>query len=296
MYSLKNNHLQITIKKRGAELCNITSIKHKTEFLWQAHPDIWGSHAPNLFPIIGSMKDDSYVYNNETFHMPKHGFARHNDTFTIKNQTDTSITFQLVSNDALYRLYPFLFQFSITYTLLENKLFVNHNIKNLDKKPLYFSVGGHPAFNCPLLEGEKYTDYFLEFTKPETSESYILNMKNGLLTNKTKPVFTNGTKIHLRPDLFNEDALIFKKLESKKVMLKHETKGEILSVNFEDFKQLGIWAKPNAPYVCIEPWLGIADNETTNQNIETKEGILKLDVDTTFNATYSIDIEESHLV
>ncbi|WP_178985499.1 aldose 1-epimerase family protein [Winogradskyella helgolandensis] len=295
MYSLKNDLLQIHIKSKGAELCNITSAKHKTEFMWQANPEFWGSHAPNLFPIIGCMKDDHYIYNNKTYQMPKHGFVRHNDNFTIKKQSDSSITFSLVSNEKLYSCYPFLFEFEITYTLSKNKLMVTHTITNLDDKTLYFSLGGHPAFNCPLPKDENYTDYYLEFEKEEDSQSYLLNMANGLLTHDTKPAFSEGNKIHLRPDLFNEDALVFKDLKSRIVSLKHNTKGNVLTVNFKDFKHLGIWAKPNAPYVCIEPWLGFADHETTDQKIETKEGILSLASDSVFNASYSIEIDQKHL-
>ncbi|WP_179019859.1 aldose 1-epimerase family protein [Winogradskyella forsetii] len=296
MHRLKNNFLQINIKSKGAELCNITSVKNKTEFMWQADPEIWGSHAPNLFPIIGCMKDDSYIYKNKSYHMPKHGFARHNDDFTIKNQTESSITFSLISNGDLFEMYPFLFEFDITYTLSENRLTINHKVTNIDKKPLYFSLGGHPAFNCPISKDENYTDYYLEFEKPENTASYVLNMNTGLLTHETKPVFTDGNKIDLRPDLFNEDALIFKDLKSRIVNLKHKTKGKLLTVNFEDFKQLGIWAKPNAPYVCIEPWLGIADLETTDQKIETKEGIIELESGAVFEASYSIEIDEKHLI
>ncbi|WP_179007645.1 aldose 1-epimerase family protein [Winogradskyella forsetii] len=296
MPSLKNNLLQINIKSKGAELCNITSVKNKTEFMWQADPEIWGSHAPNLFPIIGCMKDDSYIYKNKSYHMPKHGFARHNDDFTIKNQTESSITFSLVSNEDLFEMYPFLFEFNNTYTLSENRLTINHTVTNIDEKPLYFSLGGHPAFNCPISKEENYTDYYLEFEKPENTASYVLNMNTGLLTDETIPVFTDGNKIDLRPDLFNEDALIFKDLKSRIVNLKHKTNGKILAVNFEDFKQLGIWAKPNASYVCIEPWLGIADHENTDQNIDTKEGILELEAAAVFEASYSIEIDEKHLV
>lgn len=295
MYSLKNDLLQIHIKSKGAELCNITSLKNNTEFLWQANPEIWGSHAPNLFPIIGNMKNDSYIYNTRTYKMPKHGFVRHNDDFTIKNQSESSITFSLVSNEKLFELYPFIFEFKIRYTLSKNKLTIHHSVKNLDNKPLYFSLGGHPAFNCPITKDDPYTDYYLEFEKTENSQSYLLNMSNGLVTNKTKSVFSENNKINLRPDLFNDDALIFKDLKSRKVSLKHRTKGNLLTLNFNDFKQLGIWAKPNAPYVCIEPWLGFADNEHTNQKIETKEGILTLETGAKFEASYSIEIEQDLL-
>ncbi len=132
--------------------------------------------------------------------------------------------------------------------------------------------------------------------KTENSGSYLINMSNGLLTNQTKPIFDNNTTVNLRGDLFNEDALVFKDLKSRKVTLKHQDKGSVLSVTFKDFPFLGIWAKPDAPYVCIEPWLGIADSETTNQKIEDKEGIIALDAGKIFNASYSIEIEKRYLV
>ncbi|NNE31441.1 MAG: aldose 1-epimerase family protein [Winogradskyella sp.] len=292
---LKNEWLQINIKPKGAELSNITSVKHDTEFMWQADPAIWGSHAPNLFPIIGALKNDTYNYNGKVYHMPKHGFLRNSSQFSVSYETDTKVTFSLNSNPELYAIYPFLFQFELTYELIENRLLVHHRIQNLDDKALYFSVGGHPAFKCPLFKNEAYTDYYLEFEKPEKSESYILNMNTGLVTDQTKPVF-NENKILLRPDLFKEDALIFKDLKSKKVTLKHKTNGAILTVSFDDFPFLGIWAKPNAPYVCIEPWLGIADSESTSQQLIEKEGIIELATNSTFKASYAIVIDNALLV
>ena len=296
MHSLKNNLLQINIKPKGAELCNITSVANNTEFIWQADPKVWEGHAPNLFPVIGCMKNDNYIYNGKTYPMTKHGFIRRNDNFKVKSQNDTEIVFTITSNTELHKMFPFKFELDICYQLNNNTLTINHTVRNIDTKTMYFSLGGHPAFNCPLSKTEDYTDYFLEFEKPENSQSYLLNMSNGLLTNETKPAFNDGNRINLRPDLFNEDALIFKDLTSRVVSLKHKSNGKILTVKFKDFKQLGIWAKPNAPYVCIEPWLGIADTETTNQKIEDKEGILNLNAGKIFSASYSIEIDKRHLV
>ena len=296
MYTLKNKLLQIHIKSVGAELCAINSIQNDTTFLWHADPKIWGSHAPNLFPIIGCMKNDSYIYNNKTYPMTKHGFVRNNNGFLVQSQTDTEITFSISSNTELLEMFPFYFEFEIRYSLNENILTVNHKVKNVDKKTMYFSLGGHPAFSCPLYKNEDYTDYVLKFDKPENSLSYLLNMNTGLVTDKTKSVFTDSHTINLDEDLFNEDALIFKDLKSRKVTLKHKDKGDILSVNFDDFPYLGLWAKPNAPYVCIEPWLGIADSETTNQKIEDKEGIIVLQANCVFNASYNIEIDKRHLI
>lgn len=292
---LENDLLRIEIKQKGAELCSINSVKNNIEFIWEANPDIWESHAPNLFPIIGAMKDDSYIYNGKKYNMPKHGFVRHNKDFEVISNSNSELTFLLKSNDQLRTLYPFEFEFLITYELKGNELLIHHTVKNKDDKTMYFSLGGHPAFACPLFEGESYTDYFLEFEKEESSKSYLLNMATGLVTKKTKAVFDTPKRINLHGDLFNEDALIFKDLKSRQAALKHQEKGEILNVKFEGFPFLGIWAKPNAPYVCIEPWIGIADAENTNQQIEDKEGIVTLEPKKSFEATYSITVNRNLL-
>lgn len=292
---LENNLLKIEIKNKGAELCSIKSVKNNTEFIWEANPEVWGSHAPNLFPIIGSMKNDSYIYNGETYSMPKHGFVRHNEDFEVLSNSKSEVGLKLTSNNQLRAIYPFEFEFLITYELKGNELLIHHKVKNKDDKTMYFSLGGHPAFTCPLFEGETYTDYFLEFENEEDSKSHLLNMATGLVTKKTKSVFDSAKTINLNGHLFNEDALIFKDLKSRQVALKHQDKGEILNVKFEGFPYLGIWAKPNAPYVCIEPWIGIADSENTNQKIKDKEGIVALEANEIFSATYSITVNSGLL-
>lgn len=295
MFQLSNDLLNIKVKAKGAELCEISSAKNNRQFMWHADPNVWASYAPNLFPIIGSMKNDSYVFKGKNYHMPKHGFVRQNKNIKLIERTKNSLTFSLKQNEQLREWFPFNFEFLLKYTLIENTLTLTHTVKNLDDSDMYFSIGGHPAFKCPFYDGENYTDYHLEFEHPETAESYLLNMNNGLITNKTKPVFDTKNTINLKPDLFNEDALIFKDLTSRKVALVSKTHGEILNVSFNDFNYLGIWAKPNAPYVCIEPWLGIADHENTNQDLTQKEGIINLAANKTFTATYSIQIHNQHL-
>ncbi len=293
---MQNNKLKISVKNTGAELCGISSVKNGTEFMWHANPDVWGSYAPNLFPIIGALKDDIYSFENIEYKLPKHGFVRHNEEIILEKQSKNSLTFKLVSNNELLKIYPFKFEFYITYTLTENTLEVKHTIKNTDKKTMYFSVGGHPAFKCPVFENEKYEDYALEFEHLENSKTHLINMDNGLISSNTETVFNKSTKLPLTHDLFNKDALIFKDLKSKKVTLKSANHGDILTVNYPDFDYLGIWAKPTGDYVCIEPWLGIADNESTNQNLIEKEAIISLEQDKSFEAVYTIEIHNKHLV
>lgn len=296
MHALQNDKLKIAVKNTGAELCKITSAKNNTEFMWHADPDVWGSFAPNLFPIIGALKDDTYTFEGKTYTLPKHGFVRHNKAITLHQQTENSLTYKLTSNPESLKNYPFEFEFLITYTLTDNTLEVKHTVINKDSKTMYFSVGGHPAFKCPVFENENYEDYVLEFETEENSKRHLINMKNGLISSKTETVFNNNYKLPLTHDLFNEDALVFKDLKSRKVILKSNKKGDILSVSYPGFPYLGIWAKPNGDYVCIEPWLGIADSETTNQNFKEKEGILNLAPNKTFQASYIIEIHNSHLV
>ncbi|GGZ92627.1 aldose 1-epimerase family protein [Algibacter mikhailovii] len=296
MYTLKNDILKIAVKKTGAELCKIESIKNNIDFIWNANPDIWGSFAPNLFPIIGALKDDTYFLKNKTYKLPKHGFVRHNQDIILDKQTENCLSFKLTNNASLLQVYPFKFEFYIAFKLIDNTLEVCHTIKNIDDQPIYFSVGGHPAFKCPVFDNESYDDYSIEFEHIESSKTHLINMENGLISSKTKSVFNDSKTLPLRHDLFNEDALIFKDLKSKKVSLKSNLNGEILSVSYHDFDYLGIWAKPNGDYVCIEPWLGIADHEDTNQDLTTKEGIIKLEAENTFKASYSIEISKAHLL
>ena len=295
MHSIKNSKIKISVKNTGAELCEISSIKNKTNFMWDANPNIWGSFAPNLFPVIGALKDGGYIYENKIYTLPKHGFIRNNNAVTCIEKTSNSLTFNLPYNDDLLKTYPFKFDFSLSYILKDNVIELIHTIKNLDNKTMYFSLGGHPAFKCPVYKDENYDDYTLEFEHKENSKTHLINMENGLISPKTKTIFNDTNILSLKHELFNDDALIFKDLKSKKATLKSNTRGNILSVTYSDFSYLGIWAKPNGNYVCIEPWLGIADNENTNQNIKEKEGILTLDAGKTFKASYSIEIDQGQL-
>ncbi|MBC3759949.1 aldose 1-epimerase family protein [Hyunsoonleella sp. SJ7] len=295
MHHLENDKLKIAVKPTGAELCGIRSIKRKTDFMWDANPNVWGSYAPNLFPIVGGLKDNTYQFEGKTYQLPRHGFFRHSEAIKLLGETENSLTFGLTYNEDTLKVYPFKFEFQITFTLKDNTVKLLHIIKNLDDQPLYFSMGGHPAFKCPVFQNEDYEDYYLEFEHSETSKIHLLNSA-GLFSSETRPMLENTKKIPLSHNLFNDDALIFKDLKSKKVALKSQNQGEILSVSYHDFDYLGIWAKPNGDYVCIEPWLGIADSENTDQNFTTKEGILQLNANDTFRATYHIEINEALLV
>ena len=288
-HSIENEFLKISVKETGAELCSIYNKENGKEYIWQADPEIWGSHAPNLFPIIGVIKNEKYLYEGKEYSVPKHGFIRHNENIRLKETSENQLVFELLYSEETLEMYPFKFDFRIAFTLNRKSIEVNHHIINLDEKPIYFSLGGHPAFNIQHFENEKIEDYFLEFDRELHLKTYLLN-DDGLVSSRTKEVLNNEKTIGLTRGIFNQDALIFKNIKSKKVDLVSHKNGKILSVEYQDFKNLGIWAKPGASYVCIEPWLGIADVEETDQNLKNKEGIIELEVEKEFNADYTIHI------
>jgi galactose mutarotase-like enzyme len=291
-YTIESNDLKVIIQNEGAELCSVISKKSGKEYIWQANPDVWGSHAPNLFPIIGGLKDGKYRYKDNWYEMPKHGFIRRNENLTVEEISTNSVQFVLNSDEPTKKMYPFDFQFKIQFSVTDTTLTVSHQVINTGQEDLLFSLGGHPAFNCPIHTNADYEDYHLEFDQDEYAETHLLDIEKGLVNNKTELILNNSTKLPLHKHLFDRDALIFKNLKSNSVSLVHKSKGKVLSMDFSDFPYLGIWAKPGANYVCIEPWLGIADSVHHNQNLEDKEGIISLPKNQTFSAKYSIEIFE----
>jgi len=290
MYKIKNDQLSIGVRKTGAELCSLKKNGSELEYLWQGTPEIWGGQAPNLFPVVGGLKEETYFFEGSKYSLPRHGFLRHNKNFTLKEQHENQLIFELSYSEETLKVYPFKFTFEISFTLKENKVCVSHRVLNLDLKPLYFSLGGHPAYNVPLYEDESLEDYFLEFDRDMDLHSYTLT-QTGLIKEQTVEVLKNDKKIQLHKNLFDRDALIFKDIPSKRISLKNKSGKNILTVEYEDFRHLGIWSKPAAPFVCLEPWLGYADVENTNQDLKTKEGINELMPSQEFKASYSIQIE-----
>lgn len=291
VHSIENKQFKVSVKETGAELCSFKSKRSGKEYIWQANPDVWAAHAPNLFPVIGCLKEDGFLYQGKEYKCPKHGFVRKNEKVSLIDKSSDSLTFGLMFSKESLKIYPFKFEFLIKFIMKDNTLHVEHKITNHGDKEMLFSLGGHPGFTCPLNAGEKYDDYYLEFEKPETAQTWRV-LKNGLIGKETMPVFNSSPVINLNPHIFDEDALVFKNLNSSKVSLKSKKSKQVLSVEFADFPYLGIWAKPEADYVCIEPWLGIADSVDSDRNFETKEGLLRLSPVSSFIATYSVTIDE----
>lgn len=278
---ISNSNLTVLIKHHGAELCSLKN-KENREYIWEGNPEFWGKHSPVLFPIVGTLKNNSFQYNNIEYHLSRHGFAR-DMKFELIEKTENSAAFSILSSEETLKVYPFEFELQIIYTLEKNYLSIAYKVINKGKSSMPFSIGAHPAFALP----GKFENYSIVFEKEEPLEYHLL--ENDLISDKTKKLEVLNKRMPLTYQLFENDALIFKSLKSNSLTIL-ENENPVVKVNFKDFPNLGIWTKKEASFLCIEPWFGYSDTEDSSGNLFEKEGIQILEENKTFNSEFSIEI------
>jgi galactose mutarotase-like enzyme len=274
MFFIENDTLKVGVDAKGAELKSVIHKRHELEYMWSADPAYWAKTSPALFPIVGALKNNSYQYGGKSYSLPRHGFAR-DKVFKVVEQHTHSIVFSLESDQDSLQVYPFHFKFSIVYTLHNDQLSVAYRVQNRGSEALYFSVGGHPAFKVPLIEGTSYEDYRLNFEKEESAGRWPIS-KEGLIEKNPEPFFKQTNILPLTKDLFRKDAVVLKHLKSEWVELVSDKTRHGLHFTFSGFPYLGLWAAPGADFLCIEPWCGIADSVDSDQQLTHKEGIMQL--------------------
>ena len=287
-YEIKNEHIKVKIKSFGAELNSLQKIDEDLEYIWQGDSKYWNRHSPILFPIVGRLKNDSYTYQNQKYNMTQHGFARDKEFEVIKNEADF-MEFRLKSDEKTLEIYPFSFELYLSYKLEKNSLIVSYKVINKSDDKMLFSIGAHPAFNWTLKEDEKKENYFLEFENIKETKRYFLNDKGLVYDSVDLKIIDN--KIALNEELFKNDALVFNDSNIKILTLKNSNNKNFVKLEFKNFPYLGIWSKPSgAPFVCIEPWFGVADEDSSNQNFEDKKGLISLEKNEIFSCFYSIEV------
>lgn len=289
MITLNNHIIQARISEMGAELCSLKFIDDPTEYIWNADPKVWARHAPILFPIVGKVVDGTYSVDNIEYSLGQHGFARDME-FVVVEHSAEKVSLELMWNADSLKLYPYHFALYVTYTLVESGIKVDYEVVNKDLKDIYFSIGAHPGFNCPLTANETFEDYYFEFEKKETAMIYQLT-ENGLFKRELSSCLDQQSTIDINKDLFKNDALVFQNLLSNKISLRSKNSKRSVSMDFEGFPFLGLWSKPTgAPFVCIEPWFGHADFYDFNSDFSEKEDNQRLAMGKSFKCSYRIDI------
>ncbi|SKB35893.1 Galactose mutarotase [Parapedobacter luteus] len=276
MITIANEWLQATISPIGAELRSLKRQHDNHEYLWNANPRYWAKTSPVLFPIVGALKDDTYYYRGRAYRLPRHGFAREK-SFDGKLLSPTEAVFTLTDSEETRTVYPFAFQLMLRYRLDGHALTCRYEVHNpSDSQPLFFSIGGHPAFSA-LAEngGPAYTDYFLEF--PDDDALLCHKLEGNLISERKETILLDKRhRLPLRYELFYADALVLKTLQSNTITLGNVINDRGILFHHDGFPYFGIWAAKGADFVCLEPWCGIADHIGHNQQLEEKEGMQHL--------------------
>ncbi len=274
MEYLENEYLKIAVANHGAELSSIYDKKNNREMLWQADPKFWARHAPVLFPFVGNVNKGVYRFKGNTYSMKAHGFARDMD-FELLDKGDDRVSFILRSTEETLKDYPFEFELIITHILEKNSVKVMWEVKNpSETEPLYYSIGGHPAFTCPLGEGESRNGYKVKFEKDELSYVLILQDTREVDYQNPNRLSLDDGYLTISKHLFDKDALIFDDSQVESASLCTPDGKPYVTLSCKGFPSFGLWSHPSseASYVCLEPWLGRCDNKGFDGDLPNKYG------------------------
>ncbi len=264
---LHNTVFRAEINRSGAELTYF-GMKSGSNILWSKQTDHWNRVAPNLFPIVGRLLNDSYEFQGKSYKMTQHGFARDRE-FEVVEQTANSVRLRLMSDAESMEFYPFSFVFDVCYSLTETGIIISYETQNTGTETMYYSAGGHPAFHLE----EPLENYYLEFDRAiqlnrhELSGSYF---SGGIRD------YGFSNHLELTNELFETDAFVLKEPAFKSVSLKHRNGETLVQMDCDSWTAIGFWTKKDAPFICIEPWWGWADHANSSGRLEEKAGIRTL--------------------
>lgn len=282
LHTIENAFLTVEVNSLGAELFSLRTKNPRREYLWQGLEAVWPGRSPVLFPVIGRLLEDTYYDNGKAYSLQKHGFARKKEFQLIENSGD-SLGLSLQNDAETRAVYPFGFELQLRFSLEGNALYVTHTVLNRSDRELPFSLGAHPGFQCE-------TGDYLEFELPETVSTERIHTGDAYLLEERFPLLANETRLPITKELFEPDALILSGLRSSRVTLKSERHPHTVDFFFGNAPFLGIWAKPGASYVCIEPWFGVNDSYTRKSDIREKRGIEVLPVGESFEYTFTVKV------
>ena len=282
-YKIENDKYTTEVNSLGAELHSFKSKKTGTEYIWFGNKEIWSGQAPILFPVVGQVINDTITVNGKDYRLQKHGFARKKE-FELVSQEKSKVVFSLSSNEETLKQYPYEFELIVSYELDGNMLKASHTVKNMNNGEMFFSFGAHPGFNCEV--GDT-----IEFEKNETLSTERISSDNLIIPEKF-PLLDNEKTITITKEIFEPDALILSNVQSEYVTINSPNLKRKIKVSFGKTPFLGIWAKPGAPYVCIEPWFGVNDGREKYGEFSNKRGIQRLEKGEQFDFCWTAETEE----
>ncbi len=279
---LENDRLLIEISDHGAELSRIYRKDVQKEALWNADPAFWNRHAPVLFPFVGASNGGVYHWQGKEYPMKQHGFARDTE-FELVEAGEKKVVHRLVSSEKTRENYPFDFCLTITHTLEGNAVGVDWKVENRTDGEMYFTIGAHPAF---LVEKGSWL-----LTPGKESLNYIrINEAGEVLPEPVYELKLPGGRLQMPEDMFQEGVYIFEDGQLDQVGLAAADGSPLVMLSCKGFPYVGVWSKPGAPFVCLEPWYGRSDNKDFAGDLSQKTGVQKLERDGVFHVCYSITV------
>lgn len=287
---LENERLLLKVNDQGGELAGIFDKKNEREIIWCANPEIWNRHAPVLFPFVGEIYNKEYKYNNITYPMTAHGFAR-DSKFVFEGMKQNKLIHSLSSTKETKKIYPFDFKLEVLHSIEDNKVIVEWKVKNTGDKEMLFSIGAHPAFNVPAKKEDAQKDYYLTFGDNETLQYIRISKEDGTaLYEDTHTLNLVDGTYQVGEHLFDDGVLIFENKQLTTVGIAFPDKHQYVEIKCEGFPYVGVWTKPNAPFICLEPWYGRCDNHGFNKELKDKTGVQSLASKQEFCAKYEMII------
>jgi galactose mutarotase-like enzyme len=287
--SISSDNLIAEIDPLGAQL---SSLKNRAalDLLWNGDPKVWAGRAPLLFPIVGVLAGGTYRLGSQTYRLPRHGFAR-GKLFATESTSASAAVFRLVADESSQQVYPFQFELQVRYELKGATLSVTTWIHNKGSTAMPASFGYHPGFRWPLPFGNARSSHFIEFESDEPAPARRIDSA-GLLTPERHPTPIIQRRLALADSLFQDDVLIFDQINSRSVLY-GSGDGPRVKIGFPDAPYLGVWTKPGAPFICIEPWHGVTDPEGFSGDFKDKPGVFILKDGGSFCARMDIKLMES---
>ncbi len=287
---LAQNGVAAVVDTAGGELVSFQDSQGQ-EYIWQGDPAYWTGKNPILFPIVGELKGGRVRIGGRWYAMARHGFARKSQ-FALKEQGNGFAALELTESPQTLAQYPFPFRLTVRHTLEEKGFCTSFLVENTGSEKMLFCLGGHTGIRCPLFQDEDFEDYQLVFEQPETARPYGIDAAGIAHREYARPYLEGGQVKPMRHGDYDKGVLIFDNLKSKRMDLIHQGAGHGVRFSFEGFPFFGTWQPEgrNAPFVCLEPWAGMAAHWDETGRFEDKPGAISLAPGQRYSAWYRLEI------
>lgn len=289
IFEISNGEVTASVDSHGAELKSLRIAGSGTEYMWRGDPGYWGRTSPVLFPFIGTLKNGGYRFQGKTYKMMKHGFARDME-FKLVSHEASEVWFVLDADERTKEVYPFDFKLEIGYRLDGRRVKVLWRVENFSEETVYFSIGGHPAFHCPIRQGERRQDYYLDFGRKDCIRCTSVGW-DGLVGARHVVLELENGRLPVRDELFERDAMVMEDGQVQRISLLTPDKKPYVTVSFQA-PVAAVWtpAGVQAPFICIEPWYGLCDSADFEGGLEERKWVNAVEPGKRFAEDYVIEV------